>query len=177
MTFLPPFHSCQNTSILCSESENKLSLQVLIFPESGNSSWSQKKALLPLFSHAAEHLCHSLSLEDATGLGRWEQVLAAGWREQPLLSICMYALFWWQGWATVIYSLTTQRGAGTAHQLALTGVKALSACHYLIKLQLDLTATLQNWWLPVPWPHLPLQCCDCWSSPWNKCNKVILVSS
>lgn len=81
-------------------------LSVDIFGEWENSSCGQEKALLPLFSRAADHLCHGLSLEAlGTSVGRWEQVLAAGWREQPLSAIWMYALFWWLGWAMVIYSL------------------------------------------------------------------------
>lgn len=57
------------------------------------------------------------------------------------------------------------------------GIKAFSACHSPITLQLDLAATVQNWWLPVPWPRLSLPCCDPWSWLWSRCNKVILISA
>lgn len=79
--------------MLCSEPENKLSLCCYFQRVQKKSLHGWEKALLLLFSLAAEHLCHSLGLETlSTVLVRWEQELVADWKKQPLSLIGMHAL-------------------------------------------------------------------------------------
>lgn len=76
----------EHSSILFRVRKQTFSVSVRIFRESEVSSYGQKKALLPLSSCPAEQLCHSLALEAVgTGLGRREQVLVAGGKEQSCL--------------------------------------------------------------------------------------------
>lgn len=79
-----------------------------------------EKALLLLFSLAAEHFCHSLGLETlSTVLVRWEQELVADWRKQPLTH--------WDACPGGRVKQSAVRGVhGT--RLALKGGKSFTVC-------------------------------------------------